>query len=412
MNTRVDSILLTPGNRVAEYAAVLLRHGFRLLNFGAPLESIYRSQEPAQYRFRNRLFLAVGFVIVLGFDAIQPSFAPDVDVLVNYIRLVLLCPLIALSLAITFLPSYQKFEYPCLALANFANCVTVIFSMYFSKSPDAVHFHSLLMLAVVYGNLLQRLPFWFSLAWTSSVMVVYALTLGLHSEASALQNYYVTLFLIVCIAGLVANYVVDFRARHDFLQSILLKSEKEKLEKTRVELYRAAVKDVTTGLYNRRYFDLQLGLQWRKSFEEKRTIALLFVDVDCFKRFNDFYGHQAGDECLRKVAETLASIDKRPMDLIARYGGEEFVVLLPGMGWARAMEFAERARQMVMDLGIEHRASLVCDKVTVSIGVAVMQPERSSKSDELIQVADNALYKAKREGRNRVCGPVEQVERV
>jgi len=404
--------LLAPGTRAAEYAAVLLRHGFRLLNFGAPLESMYRAQEPAQYRFRNRLFLAVGFLIVLGFDAIQPNFAPDVDQLVNYIRLVLLCPLIALSFIITYLPAYQRFEYPCLALTNFANCVTVIFSMYFSKSPESVHFHSLLMLGIVYGNLLLRLPFWFSMAWTASVMMVYGLTLGLHSEENALQNYYVTLFLIVCVAGLVANYVVDFRARHDFLQSIVLRSEKEKLEKTRVELYRAAVKDVTTGLYNRRYFDLQLGLQWRRSIEEKRNIALLFVDVDCFKRFNDYYGHQAGDECLRKVAETLASIDKRPMDLIARYGGEEFVVLLPGMSWQRAQEFAERARIAVLDLGIEHRASLVCNRVTVSIGVAVLQAERGMKPDQLIQVADNALYQAKREGRNRVCGPVAEVERV
>lgn len=404
--------MLAPGTRAAEYAAVLLRHGFRLLNFGAPLESMYRAQEPAQYRFRNRLFLAVGFLIVLGFDAIQPNFAPDVDQLVNYIRLVLLCPLIALSFIITYLPAYQRFEYPCLALTNFANCVTVIFSMYFSKSPESVHFHSLLMLGIVYGNLLLRLPFWFSMAWTASVMMVYGLTLGLHSEENALQNYYVTLFLIVCVAGLVANYVVDFRARHDFLQSIVLRSEKEKLEKTRVELYRAAVKDVTTGLYNRRYFDLQLGLQWRRSIEEKRNIALLFVDVDCFKRFNDYYGHQAGDECLRKVAETLASIDKRPMDLIARYGGEEFVVLLPGMSWQRAQEFAERARIAVLDLGIEHRASLVCNRVTVSIGVAVLQAERGMKPDQLIQVADNALYQAKREGRNRVCGPVAEVERV
>ncbi|HET8706710.1 MAG TPA: diguanylate cyclase, partial [Pseudomonadales bacterium] len=113
-----------------------------------------------------------------------------------------------------------------------------------------------------------------------------------------------------------------------------------------------------------------------------------------------------------KVAETLASIEKRPMDLIARYGGEEFVVLLPGMSWQRAKEFAERARQMVMDLGIEHQASAVSDRVTVSIGVAVLQPERSMKSDLLIQIADNALYQAKREGRNRVCGPTSQAERV
>ncbi len=405
MSTRVDSLLLAPGNRLAEYASMLLTQGFRLLNFGAPLESLYREQEPAQYRFRNRLFLVVGFVIVFGFGAIQPDWAPDVDVLVKSIRLFLLSPLIVLSFGITFLKRYRKFEYPCLALANFANCVTVIFTMYFSKSPEAIHFHSLLMLAVVYGNLLQRLPFWFSLAWTSSVMFVYALTLGIHPEYSHIQSYYVTLFFVVCVAGLVANYVVDFRARHDFLQSVLLKSEKEKLEKTRVELYRAAVKDVTTGLYNRRYFDLQLGLQWRKAYEEKRPLALLFVDVDCFKRFNDSYGHQAGDDCLRKVAETLASLEKRPMDLIARYGGEEFVVLLPGMHWARAMEFAEHARQMVLEMGVEHRASLVCDRVTVSIGVAVMQPDRNAKSDLLIQVADNALYQAKREGRNRVCGP-------
>jgi diguanylate cyclase (GGDEF)-like protein len=163
-----------------------------------------------------------------------------------------------------------------------------------------------------------------------------------------------------------------------------------------------AAKDGLTGLGNRRSFDQTLETEWSRAQRAKKPLALLFVDVDHFKLFNDQHGHQNGDECLRAVAEIIGANAVRPTDLAARYGGEEFAVILPDTGSEGACIVAERIREAVMDLRIAHGDPGAGPWVTLSVGVASHVPGDDVGPDWFLGQADQALYAAKRLGRNRV----------
>ncbi|UKJ73657.1 diguanylate cyclase [Azospirillum brasilense] len=166
--------------------------------------------------------------------------------------------------------------------------------------------------------------------------------------------------------------------------------------------------DGLTGIANRRRFDEVLLREWRRCGRVQLPLSLIMLDVDQFKPYNDHYGHQAGDECLRAVAQLLAEQMMRPGDLIARYGGEEFVCLLPETDEDGAVQVAERLRETVADRRLPHAVSHVADHVTISLGVATARPMLDDTPERLTQLADGLLYEAKRAGRNRVCsGGVE-----
>lgn len=171
------------------------------------------------------------------------------------------------------------------------------------------------------------------------------------------------------------------------------------------ELERLAMRDGLTSVANRRSFDTTLAIEWRRATRESRTLSLLMIDVDFFKLYNDTYGHQGGDECLRRVAEAMSKVVKRSSDEVARYGGEEFAILLPTTDQQGACVVAERIRVAVEELAVPHARSEVADHVTVSIGVASMVVSQHCTSAELIGAADRALYRAKQQGRNRVATP-------
>ncbi len=163
-----------------------------------------------------------------------------------------------------------------------------------------------------------------------------------------------------------------------------------------------ADKDGLTGLANRRTFDERLKADWSLAQRTETDISLLFIDIDHFKQFNDTYGHQAGDDCLKLVAETLANQSLRPSDLPARYGGEEFAIILPGVDAKGAGLVAERVRKAIYDLSYPHSSNSAADCVTISIGVSSFIPEKEQQASCLIEAADQVLYQAKEKGRNRV----------
>ncbi|MBZ0145891.1 MAG: diguanylate cyclase [Rhodocyclaceae bacterium] len=168
------------------------------------------------------------------------------------------------------------------------------------------------------------------------------------------------------------------------------------------ELQRLATRDGLTSVANRRSFDDMLNMEWRRASRESRALSLLMVDVDFFKRFNDTYGHQGGDECLRQVAAAMSGVVKRASDAVARYGGEEFAILLPATEPDGALIVAERIRAAVTALRLPHSGSEVADHVTVSIGVASIQVTGNGVPSSLVAADDAALYRAKHTGRNRV----------
>jgi diguanylate cyclase (GGDEF)-like protein len=163
-----------------------------------------------------------------------------------------------------------------------------------------------------------------------------------------------------------------------------------------------ATSDGLTGIANRRHFDERLAEEWARAKRDGTPLSLLLIDVDHFKRFNDQYGHQAGDACLRSLARILAAQVRRPADLAARYGGEEFALLLPNTGADGCVEVSERVREALRELGMLHALNPPSKLVTVSLGGATNIPALAVADDSLVAAADRALYAAKESGRDRL----------
>ena len=187
--------------------------------------------------------------------------------------------------------------------------------------------------------------------------------------------------------------------------------ERELLEATRQlsdlnsMLTRLSLVDSLTGVANRRNFDRALEKEWRRCFRSGHSLALIMIDVDFFKAYNDGYGHQSGDDCLKQVAHLLREALRRPGDLLARYGGEEFAVVLPETPLAGAVIVAENLRAAIESASLPHGHTRVPGgRVTLSLGVASIVPQSEGAMKDLIDRADRALYRAKAAGRNRVAG--------
>jgi diguanylate cyclase (GGDEF)-like protein len=190
------------------------------------------------------------------------------------------------------------------------------------------------------------------------------------------------------MVGAVVSYSLEKANRLGFLEARLLGE--------------MVARDGLTGIYNRRMFDERVDELWNQAVREQVPLAMLLIDIDCFKPFNDCYGHQAGDETLRRVAATLDRFARRPLDFTARYGGEEFATVLYDVDREFVNDVAQRMRAEVEALAIAHERSSAASSLTVSVGAACVRPVPGRHLEGLIQLADEALYAAKNQGRNRV----------
>lgn len=172
-------------------------------------------------------------------------------------------------------------------------------------------------------------------------------------------------------------------------------------KRAELALQSLAAHDSLTSLANRRSLDEKLQIEWKCGIRAKTSLAFILADIDHFKNFNDHYGHQKGDDCLRAVASAIGATVFRPADMTARYGGEEFAVVMPNTDLNGANAVAERIREAIVDLALPHEASETAPYVTLSMGVSAVVPDSASSIDSLIAAADAALYQAKHAGRNR-----------
>lgn len=234
----------------------------------------------------------------------------------------------------------------------------------------------------------------FRVAFVTCIASLVGFTLGAFVWGLApveTAKYGVTLFMAAAVAA-IAFRNTEVLMRTEFLEGNLIG---ELLER-----------DPLTGLKNRRVFDEHLRRVWSQAQRDRRKLAVLMIDVDDFKSFNDIYGHQAGDEALRRVGNAMREFGHRPLDLVARYGGEKFAVILHDLAPEYAREIAERLRRAVELLAIPHRGSRSASVITLSIGVAIdvaiVEPTIGRTTQGAVQLADEALYEAKEAGRNRV----------
>jgi len=181
-----------------------------------------------------------------------------------------------------------------------------------------------------------------------------------------------------------------------------LEETKHELEKANAILEQLSYYDKLTGIANRHSLENHFNMMLKKAVRNGEELSALMVDIDCFKEFNDNYGHVEGDICLRKIANEIKHTLKRPLDFVARYGGEEFIVLLPETNLKGALNVAEDIKERIVDMKIAHKYSKAAEIVTVSIGAVALAPSKGDSIDGIVNVADKALYEAKSKGRNRV----------
>ncbi len=282
-----------------------------------------------------------------------------------------------------------------------------------TRSPLAAYYHVGYMVVIIYGILVQPLGFRSAVAYGLGMLLLHVWSAN-KGQAMPEHLQLAILHLLVCTVALAlaAIHTVERARRRRYLLLLQDQGLIDQLGAVNEQLQRLSRSDVLTGVANRRHFHDHLQQVWQRASHESSSISILMLDVDHFKAYNDSHGHPAGDACLRQVAKAMADHLRRPMDFIARYGGEEFVAVLPGANADVARQVAERVRQGIEALHIEHQRSSTRPFVTVSIGVASVVPGSAGlwsgqSADKLVSCADRALYGAKRGdangSRNRVC---------
>ncbi|MDH5612002.1 MAG: GGDEF domain-containing protein [Gammaproteobacteria bacterium] len=215
------------------------------------------------------------------------------------------------------------------------------------------------------------------------------------------SEYLVVYFLVVVIALYMRSVLVSRDHRRSLAETQLRKSNDE-IRSLNDKLELLATTDSLTGLYNRRYIDHRLEMEWSRCQRTGNPINIAIIDIDYFKNYNDQYGHQAGDECLKAVADTMATIFKRAGDTVARYGGEEFIIIMSDISVKQAELILQQFQVALKNKEIQHKSSMIGDYLTVSAGLLTAMPKPSDSVQDAIKNADKALYMAKESGRNQV----------
>ena len=367
-----------------------LEAGFPMLRFHKELEPAYRDEHFDRNRLFVRVSLVVGFLLTALFFWLGRPVTSSVSApLADAIRFGLLTPAFLITIILSFMPRSRTLFRGVLMFAALSVALAhVALSL---MLPADVHQLAFAGLPVVIVFVFFALGLFMQTAMLVGLLALAsyvggALLIGMPPGQLGYNSAILMVTIVICAMG---SYVLEHAMRERYLESHLLAEMVER--------------DGLTGLYNRRVFDQYLENAWAIAKRQRCTLCVMLADIDFFKAYNDHHGHQAGDECLRKVASAVSRAARRPLDFAGRFGGEEFILLLYDVELEPAAELAERVRNAVAGLRLPHRSSAVAQVVTVSIGVAVVTPTETPRSLQgVIQLADQALYRAKKEGRNRV----------
>jgi diguanylate cyclase (GGDEF)-like protein len=365
-----------------------LRRDFPDLRFSPELEKEFQAFHLERVRSRVRFFqLAICALAITG--AVHLIFMDGMSV--NQVVYGWLGVVVPICLFLVWASWSNYYEQIYLPLARVAVPVFAIASAIgvanrsVSGHPDPLYFLTTYSIALFFlgGQLFRE-----ALLATGAMIIAHGATLAYVGEPPASIVYYV---VVLTISGAVGAFVyrgVERQLRTSFLERGLLGE--------------MVARDGLTGLKNRGAFDDYFPRMWQQALRDRRLLALLLIDVDHFKAYNDRYGHQAGDEALRRVAQVVQGFARRPLDIAARYGGEEFVLGLFDLSADNVREMTDQLRKSIHALSIRHEDSPTAMYVTASIGVAIVGPRIGRSPEGAVQVADEALYSAKRSGRNCV----------
>jgi len=371
------------------------------LSFAPRLEARYeRDQGPVR---RQRLSMAAfWFAVCYGlFLVVDGRLVADVFFVSAFVHLGIMVPLGFAVALITGRVRSAMVREGASALLTVASVVTILWIFLLSESPTAAHYHYLAALPILYGNVVLRAHFPY--AATASLASVGLYWTALSSSGLPVEVAVAAGIGLTTSAGvtLLAGYHMERELRRAYLRKLRVEITADRLSHTNDELRQLSHLDTLTGIANRRWLEAHLSEMADRSVIAGAPLAVMMVDVDHFKGFNDHYGHPEGDRCLKMVASVARDQVRRKDDLIGRFGGEEFLVILPGTDLLDAAKVGERIRRAIAAKNMPHPRSDVAEHVTVSIGVAAGRPADGTTTEELVRAADNALYEAKRMGRNR-----------
>jgi len=363
-----------------------LRRDFPGLRFSSELESEFQAFHLERVRARVRFFqLAIcALAIAEAVHLVVIDGVPINEVLFGWLGVVV--PACLFLVWASWSSYYERIYLPLarIVVPVFAIASAVgVAGRSVGGHPDPFYFLTTYSIALFFlgGQLFRE-----ALFATAAMIIACGATLAYTGQDAASLIYYVVVLTITGAVGAFVYRGVERQLRTSFLERGLMGE--------------LVARDGLTGLKNRGAFDDYFPRMWQQALRDRRSLALLLIDVDHFKPYNDRYGHQAGDQTLRRVAQVVQAFARRPLDIAARYGGEEFVLALFDLSADNVREMAEQLRQAIHDLNIMHEDSATAAYVTASIGVAIVAPRIGRSPDGAVQVADEALYSAKRSGRN------------
>ncbi len=366
-----------------------LRKGIPWLTFDGELEAEFRQANLDENLSHIRVNLCLAITITVAFSAVETMLlGSGLSRIPSLINIGVILPVLLGVLAASFSPRRHRLFLPLVMAAATVVGLSVVAIQLVASLGGVPLLFPCLILTVIFVYFMGGLMFYHALATNMLVTIVY-LAAGTTLQLPGLEFGYDAISMVaVNIFCASVVYMHEKTSRMRFLEAGLLRE--------------MVARDGLTGIHNRRMFDQHIQRIWQQGVNDRERVAVLLVDIDCFKDYNDRYGHQAGDECLRAVAVTLSQCARRPMDFVARYGGEEFAVVLYEASREYVAEVLTRIQRSIAELNIPHEASKVASRLTVSIGAAFVLPGAKRTHDGLVQLADEALYSAKEQGRNRV----------
>jgi diguanylate cyclase (GGDEF)-like protein len=363
-----------------------LARGFPWLRFEPTLEQEFRQRFRTDSLVLNRRNLWIAVAFMLGFSLLTHLILDaGVNRTVEAISFAILVPILGLGLAVTYSKRHQRwFPVVCQICAPIFGIGIVAIAVI--AAQQGLNLISTVVLVTIYIYFMLGMLFYSALCSAIAVLAAYVLAAAFAGLPWPAMLIDVGVLLFTNVVGMMVGYTLERATRTNFLEERLL-----------IEL---ASRDALTGMHNRRVFDEHLQRVWPQASREKVPMALLLIDIDHFKAYNDHYGHQAGDQCLRQVAWCLMQSARRPLDVTARYGGEEFAIVLYDARSEYVQELVRRIQASIAALAIQHQASPSGTHITFSIGVACVEPSGGRSYRGFIQLADEALYAAKERGRN------------
>jgi diguanylate cyclase (GGDEF)-like protein len=366
-----------------------LRAGFPWLTFDADLEAQFRRANFDENLHQTRIYLCLAILITVAFSAMDSVvLGPDLNRIPSMIRMLFIVPLLLIGLAFSFAPLRNRMRTAItLVVVTMLGLSATGIQIVASLGGTSRLFPSL-MITILFIYLMGGLIFYHAVAANLLAIAMFLAVGTLLMLPGREFNYDALAILGTNLFGASVSFMHEKISRTRFLEACLLRE--------------LVARDGLTGIQNRRMFDQHIVRVWQQAMREEKRIAVLLADIDCFKDYNDRYGHQAGDECLRAVAVSLSQCARRPLDFVARFGGEEFALVLYEASREYVAEVLTRIQRSIAELNIPHEASRVASRLTLSIGAAFVLPAGGRTAEGLIQLADEALYSAKEEGRNRV----------